>query len=157
MSDGIGVMATVFSLMGFLFAILGTVLAVALVRRVVNRSRVLSHGLTAEARCLDTYVTRDSEGSSRRRVILGFTTVDGQQIRIEEAPRGPIVAGDLVQVRYLPQRPERAVQVGGSAVGAALGTVIGLVVCSLFVLVGLVFGLGGLGVGLFAFGPLSNG
>ncbi|QMU77532.1 DUF3592 domain-containing protein [Streptacidiphilus sp. PB12-B1b] len=157
MSDGIGAMGAVFSLVGFLFAVLGVVMAVTLLRRAVGRGRALSHGLTAEARCLEAYVTRSSDGSSRRRVILGFTTVDGQQIRIEETPRGPIVAGDFVQVRYLPERPQQAVQVGGSVAGTAVGTVFGLVFCSCFVAVGLAVGLSGLGVGLFAFGPFANG
>ena len=151
MTDGIGMAGGFFSLIGFVFAFIGAGLAFALVRGAVIRRRVLTEGIPAEARCLDTYVTRDAEGGSRRKVILGFSTRDGQQIRFEESPRSVLVTGDVVPIRYLPDRPQRAAVVGSGGAGALVGTAIGLVVCAMFVLVGLTFGLGGLGAGIFGF------
>ena len=151
MSDGVGAIGLVFGLVGLLFALVGIALGVNLVRRAITQQRALTYGVPAEARCLDTYVTRDSEGSSTRHVILGFTTREGQAVRFEPtgAPR-LLVAGDFVTVRYLPENPERAAVVGSGGAGAMVGLVIGLVVCTIFTVAGLAFAAGGFGFGLFA-------
>ncbi|MGY0024250.1 DUF3592 domain-containing protein [Streptomyces sp. cg35] len=68
-------------------------------------------GLTAEARCLRAY-TRTSGGDrphTTQHHVYEFTTGDGRTVRIDEAG-GPAVTvqGDVVVVRYAPDRPEHA-------------------------------------------------
>ncbi|MFC1442588.1 DUF3592 domain-containing protein [Streptacidiphilus sp. N1-10] len=151
MGDGVGAFGLAFGFFGLLFALVGIALGVSLVRRAVTQQRALTYGIPAEARCLDTYLTRDSEGSSTRHVILGFTTREGQAVRFEPmgAPR-MMVAGDFVTVRYLPENPEKAAVVGSGGAGAMVGLVIGLVVSTIFTVAGLAFAAGGFGFGFFA-------
>jgi hypothetical protein len=144
-----GAIGVVFGIVGLVFAGIGMALGIALVRRTLSRNRALAHGLTAEAQCLDVYVTRRVDGPGNRHAILGFRTVDGQDIRIEDNSGRPRVVGDFVQVRYLPHRPQDATVTGGSAAGSALGLVVGLAVSVMFVGVGLAFALGGFGMGWF--------
>jgi hypothetical protein len=148
---GLGAFGLVFGFVGLLFALVGVAIGVSLIRRAVMQQRALNYGVPAEARCLDTYVSRDSEGSSTRHVILGFTTKEGQAVRFEPAgaPR-MMVAGDFVTVRYLPENPEKAAVVGSGGAGAMVGLVIALAFCSVFTLVGLMFAAGGFGFGFFA-------
>ena len=67
------------------------------------------------------------------------------------APR-TMVTGDLVQVRYLPDRPERAAVVGSGGSASLIGTAVGVVACLLFTFGGLFFGVVGFGLGVFGFG-----
>ncbi|QMU69599.1 DUF3592 domain-containing protein [Streptacidiphilus sp. P02-A3a] len=146
--DGVGVAGSLFGLVGFVFALIGIGLGVALVRGMVLRQQALTRGLSAEARCLDTFVARDADGGRHRRVVLGFTAVDGRAIRLTVGAPRTVVIGDLVQVRYLPNRPERAIVVGSGGPGSLFGTVIGVAACLLFTLAGLFVGAVGLGLGL---------
>ncbi|MCB5169710.1 DUF3592 domain-containing protein [Streptomyces bambusae] len=156
-SESAGAFGLVFGLVGLLFAAVGVTMAVVLVRRLMLRSRTLARGLTAEARCLDTYVThhRREEGPgtrSRRHVVLGFRTRDGQDVRVEDLSGVPRVVGDFVQVRYLPEHPQRAVALGPGAPGAAVGAVLGVVFSAVFACVGLFFASVGLGLGFMGVG-----
>ncbi|MGW1764666.1 DUF3592 domain-containing protein [Streptomyces sp. NPDC002073] len=153
--EGIGgAFGVVFGMIGLLFAAIGVTMAVVLVRRTVLRSRTLARGLTAEARCLDTYVTQHRDTEHRRRtarhVILGFRTQDGQDIRFEDTSGVPRVVGDFVPVRYLAHRPQQAVALGPVAPGLRIGTVLGLAFCTVFACVGLFFAAIGFGVGYLA-------
>ncbi|MFJ1792560.1 hypothetical protein [Kitasatospora griseola] len=58
---------------------------------------------------LDTHLTRDRPDDwlstvTRRHVVLGFRTADGQDIRVKDTTGVPRVDGDRVTVRYLPSR-----------------------------------------------------
>ena len=71
-------------------------------------------GLTAEARCLNTYTTTsggggDSSVSTSLHHVYEFTTREGRPVRFEESD-GPrtIVTGDIVTVRYPAEHPEWA-------------------------------------------------
>ena len=152
MAGGIGAAGSLFGLVGFLFALLGAGFCVALVRGAVLRRRALARGLSAEARCLDTYVTRDADGAGHRKVVLGFTAADGRAVRLTVSAPRTMVTGDLVQVRYLPHRPERAAVVGSGGPAALLGTAIAVVTCLVFAFGGLFFGAVGFGLGVFGFG-----
>jgi hypothetical protein len=141
--------SAVFGTVGLLVALFGVAGLFLLLRNLARRNRVLATGITVEARCLDTYTSRSAEGPSSRRAILGFTTREGREIRIEPAVTGPIVTGDFVPVRYAPERPELAfvVETGrGNALGNGCALVIGMFVCGMFILVGLVFAAGGFGL-----------
>lgn len=153
MAVGTGMVSVVFGLVGLLFAGIGVALLIGGIRTAANRNRILASGVTVEARCLDTFTRRDSEGSGSRHAILGFTTRDGREIRIQPAVSGPIVVGDFVPVRYDPQRPERAVLVGdgSSRVGNGCAMAVGLVVCTGFIVIGLLFAAGGFGLSGFLF------
>ncbi|MHA6758873.1 DUF3592 domain-containing protein [Streptacidiphilus sp. PAMC 29251] len=139
-----------FGTAGLLFALVGVVIAILLIRSVLKRNRVLATGVTVEARCLDTYSRSNTEGASTRHAVLTFTTREGREIRIQPAIHTPIVPGDFVTVRYDPERPELAflVEVGGGA-ATGCGLLIALVVCAMFVLVGLLFAGGGFGLWAF--------
>ena len=148
MTDGVGWAGSLFGLVGFVFAMIGGGFCAAVLHGAALKRRVLAHGLPAEARCLETCVSRDAEGSTRRKVILGFTTEDGRQIRFKVGAPSLMVAGDRVRVRYLPTRPERAVVVGSGGPAALIGTAAAVVFCLVFMVGGLFFGLAGLGVGV---------
>lgn len=105
----------VFVIVGVVLVAASAALGTAVVRGIRLQRRILAHGLTAEARCLETYVTHDADRtSSTRHVILGFRTQDGADIRIEDTSRVPRVVGDITRVRYLPDRPHRAITAGSS-------------------------------------------
>lgn len=154
MMDGVGAAGSLFGLVGCLFALIGAGLCVALVRGAVLRQQALTRGLSAEARCLDTYVTRDADGDSHRKVVLGFTAADGRAVRLTVSAPRTAVTGDLVQVRYLPNRPERAAVVGSGGPASLFGTAIGVATCLLFTCGGLFFAAVGFGLGMFGFGTL---
>ncbi|MFF3691231.1 DUF3592 domain-containing protein [Streptomyces sp. NPDC002187] len=134
---------------GLLFAALGIVMLVLTVRRVLEYRRTLREGLVAEARCLETFVVhnRSSEGHghSQRRLILGFRTPDGRDVRAEVTSEVPYVVGDIVPVRYLPQRPERAVPATASS-GLGIGPYLVGGVVTVFICAGLFFAATGFGL-----------
>ncbi|MET9909278.1 DUF3592 domain-containing protein [Streptomyces sp. NPDC006476] len=86
---------------------------VALLRRARHISSAWNSGLTAEARCLNTYTTTSGGGetsvSTTLHHVYEFTTREGRPVRFEES-NGPstTVTGDVVMVRYAAERPERA-------------------------------------------------
>ncbi|MFI5757162.1 DUF3592 domain-containing protein [Streptomyces sp. NPDC051569] len=158
-----GAFGVLIGLIGLLFACVGAGLGITLLCRMRWRGRALTHGLAAQARVLDTYVTHSSRigpdqpgDTSTRHVILGFRTQDGRDIRIEDTSGLPRVIGDLVQVRYLPERPERAAVAGTSSVGAGVGLALGLAFCVVFTCGGLFFAAMGFGVGWLGFGTESE-
>ncbi|MFJ5836110.1 DUF3592 domain-containing protein [Streptomyces shenzhenensis] len=85
--------------------------------RMIGRFRRIdatwSRGLTAEARCLRSYVSTSGGGDTMVHTTLHhvyeFTTREGRAVRFDE-PNGPstVVEGDVVTVHYLPDRPEQA-------------------------------------------------
>ncbi|MEU2157701.1 DUF3592 domain-containing protein [Streptomyces sp. NPDC019396] len=88
---------------------------VSMVRKGGENRRILREGLLAEAVCLETYMvhrTVDGYGSSERRLILGFQTSDGRDVRAEMASVVLCAVGDRVPVRYLPERPEQVIHAG---------------------------------------------
>ncbi|MFJ6384372.1 DUF3592 domain-containing protein [Kitasatospora sp. NPDC092039] len=122
---------------GLLAVGLGVVKPVLGVRRARLDLRTPAEGLSAEARCLETYTTQERDPSSRRtrterHVILGFRTRDGAEVRLEDTSGARRVVGDHATVRYLPDRPHRAVVVdrgrAGIATRIAGDVLIGLIV-----------------------------
>ncbi|MFF7995732.1 DUF3592 domain-containing protein [Kitasatospora xanthocidica] len=112
MSDG----NVVWSVLGVVGSAAGVAALVGVVLRVRLRARTLTQGMTAQARCLETYLTVATLGtgpeqriSTERHVIMGFRTPDGQDVRFRDRSGTPRVTGDQVRVRYLPERPQRAV------------------------------------------------
>ncbi|MEW2402301.1 DUF3592 domain-containing protein [Streptomyces sp. NPDC046862] len=99
--------------------------------KVIGRSREMrrawSSGLTAEARCLRSYATTSGGGQAAVRTTLHhvyeFRTWDGRVIRFDET-NGPStrVEGDIVIVRYTPDRPERATAHPPNRSGNAVAT-----------------------------------
>ncbi|MEU0397529.1 DUF3592 domain-containing protein [Streptomyces sp. NPDC006208] len=129
----------VFGAAGVLFAAMGIAVLIYTVRNVLERRRILQEGLVAEARCLETFVVHHSSqghGQSQRRLILGFRAPDGRDVRAEVVSEVPHVIGDIVPVRYLPQRPERAVPVGAAS-GIGSGPILIGGVMVLFTCIGL--------------------
>lgn len=128
-----------FGAAGVLFAAMGIAVLIYTARKVVERRRILRDGLVAEARCLETFVVHHSSqghGQSQRRLILGFQTPDGRDVRAEVVSDVPHVIGDIVPVRYLPQRPERALP-AGAASGIGSGPILIGGVMLLFTCMGL--------------------
>ena len=87
---------------------------IGLLRRARRIRSAWNSGLTAEARCLNTYTTTsggggDSSVSTTLHHVYEFTTREGRAVRFEER-NGPrtIVTGDIVTVRYAAERPEWA-------------------------------------------------
>lgn len=82
--------------------------------------RWAAEGVTAEARCLETYVRqRRGDRPSERRAIVEFRTPDGAAHRAELRARD-LVAGDVLTVRYRPRRPDRALRADESEGTVAL-------------------------------------
>ncbi|KUN83127.1 hypothetical protein AQJ66_19730 [Streptomyces bungoensis] len=107
--------------------------AFALVRRARRIGRTWSHGLTAEGRCLRMFTTTSGGGgdtavSTRVHHVYEFTTREGRAVRFEEAG-GPatVLEGDIVTVRYQPERPEQATARRPAHGRLAAGTGCGLV------------------------------
>ncbi|MGW2488581.1 DUF3592 domain-containing protein [Streptomyces sp. NPDC001606] len=102
--------------------------AYTLLGRARRIGRAWSHGLTAEGRCLRMY-TKTSGGGDDTAVrttlhhVYEFTTREGRAVRFEE-PNGPatVVEGDIVTVRYLPDRPEQATALPPAPGKLAAGT-----------------------------------
>ncbi|UUY49374.1 DUF3592 domain-containing protein [Streptomyces yangpuensis] len=105
-------------LLGLLVAAVGVVGLVSMVRAALVNRRTMREGALAEARCLEAYVVhnRSSDGytTSQRRLILGFRTPEGREVRTEMVAHVPYAVGDIVPVRYLPECPERVVPAGAS-------------------------------------------
>ena len=103
----------------FFYLVPGLMIAFALIalisvlRRAWHLSSAWNGGLTAEARCLNTYTTTRGGGDTSARTTLHhvyeFVTREGRPVRFEEGG-GPrtIVTGDIVTVHYLAEHPERA-------------------------------------------------
>ncbi|GAA2501548.1 DUF3592 domain-containing protein [Streptomyces longisporus] len=103
----------------FFYLVPGLMIALALsgliglLLRARNITRAWNSGLTAEARCLNTYTTTSGGGetsvSTTLHHVYEFTTREGRPVRFEES-NGPrtIVTGDIVTVRYAAEHPERA-------------------------------------------------
>ncbi|QKW22854.1 DUF3592 domain-containing protein [Kitasatospora sp. NA04385] len=105
-------------------AVLGAGLPGALLRG----RRWASEGVTAEARCLETFVSQPhgDDRASQRHAIVEFRTPDGTAHRAKLAAR-TLVVGDRLTVRYRPRKPENAVHADQSVGTAAL-----VVVCLVF-------------------------
>ncbi|MFG2692264.1 DUF3592 domain-containing protein [Kitasatospora sp. NPDC048407] len=101
----------------------------------------VAFGVPAEAFVLVIYKERRSVGTSTsvtRHSILAFRTPDGREYRIDEQNGLRRAVGDRVGVRYLPERPDRAVTVDHGtledticvAVGALLilGGLVGVII-----------------------------
>ncbi|WP_406263432.1 DUF3592 domain-containing protein [Streptomyces sp. NBC_00191] len=155
-----GASGLVFGALGLLFAALGIGMLVWMVRRAAEYKRTLREGLVAEAQCLDTFVVhrRSSNGHrhSQRRLILGFRTSDGRDVRAEIASQQPYAAGDIVPVRYLPQRPERPVPAAASpGLGVASCLAVGVLV--VFTSIALFFAATGFGLAVFTDSSTDDG
>ncbi|MEV8044948.1 DUF3592 domain-containing protein [Streptomyces griseoluteus] len=103
--------------------------AVQVIRRALRTSRMWAHGLTAEARCLNTY-TRTSGGNdtavhSTLHHVYEFTTREGERFRFDEAGGdSTVVAGDHLVVRYLAERPQWATALQPARGRLILGTAV---------------------------------
>ncbi|MFF4183434.1 DUF3592 domain-containing protein [Streptomyces sp. NPDC001691] len=148
-----GIFGVVFGSVGLLFVAVGLGALVWVARTVSEHKRTLREGLRAGARCLETHVVRThtSGGATRvrRRLIVGFRTVGGREVRARVTSRHPYVAGDVVPVRYVAHRPERAVAdeapTGVGVVACLFGGAMVAVMC-----MGLFFAAVGFGAALFA-------
>jgi hypothetical protein len=133
----------VFALVGLFFAGIGIAGMIGAGHMVWLRRRTLAQGLSAEAVCLETYLKqeRSEDGPTRttRHAILGFRTHDGRDIRIDRTSGFTGTVGDFVPVRYLPERPDRAIAVGPGSSSGVVGAVIGMVFLAVFTCVGLSF------------------
>lgn len=143
MLDVMGTAGTVFGVVGTVFALIGAAGVVAFVRALLRRHRALRFGETARAYCVDTFVTHDSDGPSRRRAILSFTTPDGREHRVTSPAAGTVVTGDQVPVRYLPDRPQHAVVDTPAGPAAWAGAVFVLLVLTVFTAFGALFAVSG--------------
>ncbi|GGP91756.1 DUF3592 domain-containing protein [Streptomyces melanogenes] len=152
MSAFSGAFGVVFGSIGLLFAAFGIGMLVLGARKSSEYKRLFREGQVAEARCLETYIVHrhspDAPTSSQRRLIVAFRTVDGRDARAEVVSRHPYVAGDVVPVRYLPERPDRAVAAeatpGLGVFSCLFGGVMVILTC-----VGLGFAAIGFGVAAF--------
>ncbi|MFD8885566.1 DUF3592 domain-containing protein [Streptomyces erythrochromogenes] len=129
---------------GLLVAALGIAGLVSMVRVALVNRRTIREGVVAEARCLEAYVVhnRSSDGytTSQRRLILGFLTPEGRDVRTELVAQVPYAVGDTVPVRYLPECPERVVPAGATfGIGLSAGlkgvAMLGLVYAGLSLMV----------------------
>ncbi|MFE5675615.1 DUF3592 domain-containing protein [Streptomyces erythrochromogenes] len=129
---------------GLLVAALGIAGLVSMVRVALVNRRTIREGVVAEARCLEAYVVhnRSSDGytTSQRRLILGFLTPEGRDVRTELVAHVPYAVGDTVPVRYLPECPERVVPAGATfGIGLSAGlkgvAMLGLVYAGLSLMV----------------------
>ncbi|GAA2106199.1 hypothetical protein GCM10009759_44120 [Kitasatospora saccharophila] len=103
-------------------AVLGAGIPGALLRG----RRWASEGLTAEARCLETYVKNhrhEDRSTSSRWAIVEYRTPDGSAHRSHLLARD-LVVGDELTVRYRPRNPKKTFRAGES-----VGTVALVVVC----------------------------
>ncbi|MFJ5921812.1 DUF3592 domain-containing protein [Kitasatospora sp. NPDC092948] len=100
------------------FVALGIVAGIANARQVDRVRRTFAEGLAAEAVVLATYKTESTSGVGDNRstttthhTILAFRTLDGREFRLDERNGRRRAVGDRIEVRYLPERPDRAVAV----------------------------------------------
>ncbi|MFD9222990.1 DUF3592 domain-containing protein [Streptomyces sp. NPDC060064] len=154
-----GMFGFVFGVFGLLFAAFGIGMLIWLARRGSEYKRTLREGLVAEARCLETFMVHrssDGHGHSERRQILGFRTSDGRDVRAQVASEQLYVVGDIVPVRYLPQRPERAVPAASPPVLGAMSYLTGGVLV-VFTCVGLFFAAMGFALAVFIDSSADDG
>ncbi|MFD9564437.1 DUF3592 domain-containing protein [Streptomyces sp. NPDC059994] len=147
-----GAFGVVFGSIGLLFAAFGIGMLVVGARKSSEYKRVFREGHMAEARCLETYVVHhhssNGPSSSQRRLIVAFRSGDGRDVRAEVVARHPYVAGDVVPVRYLPERPDRAVAAEATP-GVGVVTCLFSGVMVILTCMGLFFAAIGLGVAAF--------
>jgi hypothetical protein len=138
----------VFGSLGALFACVGVVMILVMGLRLAERRRTLREGLLAEGRCLETFMVHrsstDGRSESSRYQIVGFETADGREVRARMAAGRLSVVGDFVPVRYLPERPERAVPADASP-GPAPADGLAVVALVVFTCVGVFFAASGFG------------
>ncbi|MER8017731.1 DUF3592 domain-containing protein [Streptomyces griseoluteus] len=101
--------------------------AVQVIRRALRTSRMWAHGLTAEGRCLNTYMKtsggNDAAVRSTLHHVYEFTTREGERFRFDEVGGdSTVVAGDHVVVRYLAERPQWATALRPAKGRLILGT-----------------------------------
>ncbi|MFD7165768.1 DUF3592 domain-containing protein [Streptomyces violascens] len=155
-----GAFGVAFGCVGLLFALVGIAMLVGVVRRVSEHRRTLREGLRAQARCLETYVVRTHRSGGpvhhQRRLIVGFRVGDGRDVRVQVTSRQPYVTGDMVPVRHLPHRPERAVvdeaPTGVGVVSCLFGGAMVVFTC-----VGLFFAAIGFGAAVFLGATADDG
>ncbi|WP_434600706.1 hypothetical protein [Streptomyces sp. A5-4] len=148
-----GAFGVFFGSMGLLFAAFGIGMLVWTARRTATYDETLREGLVAQARCLETFTVHHTSSNgpvrSQRRLILGFYTFDGREIRAQAASRQPYVRGDIVPVRYLAHSPQRAIPAdsppGTGAASCLVGGVLVISTC-----MGLLFAVLGFGLALFS-------
>lgn len=118
--------------------------AVAAFLRLRRIKAAWNSGLTAEGRCVRTYVVttvwrrgHQRSSSSELRHVYEFTGPDGEQRRFEEDGSATVFEGDPVVVRYPHGRPDRATALppGDRRVKARAAVQIGF--CAFFTLVSL--------------------
>uniref|UniRef100_A0AAU2VF48 DUF3592 domain-containing protein n=1 Tax=Streptomyces sp. NBC_00003 TaxID=2903608 RepID=A0AAU2VF48_9ACTN len=147
-----GAFGVVFGCVGLLFAVVGIGALIGVVRKVSEHKRTLREGLTAQARCLEAYVVRTHRSDGlvhhQRRLIVGFRAVDGREVRVQVTSRQPYVTGDMVPVRYVPHRPERAV-VDEAPTGVGVVSCLFAGVMVVFACLGLFFAAIGFGAAVF--------
>ncbi|MFD7610686.1 DUF3592 domain-containing protein [Streptomyces sp. NPDC059828] len=146
-SGGAGLILVV---LGLLFTAVGVGVLVFMVRKGGENRRILREGLVAEAVCLETYMvhrTVDGYGSSERRLILGFQTSEGRDVRAEMASVVLCAVGDTVPVRYLPERPGQVIH-AGSRPGLDPATRLRGMMMVVFICLGLYSVVTGIGLGL---------
>ncbi|MFF0740317.1 DUF3592 domain-containing protein [Streptomyces sp. NPDC004111] len=114
---------------GLFHVALGVVTFVVAVRRNKEHHRILQEGHTAQAQCQEvSYVHHTSstgQSHSERRQVVAFWTGDGRPVRTKVATRIPCAPGEIVPVRYLPERPDRAVSARDAPAGSVLNGVLG--------------------------------
>ncbi|MFJ6846174.1 DUF3592 domain-containing protein [Streptomyces griseoluteus] len=117
----------------FLYLVPGVIMAgcvfgaVQVIRRALRTSRMWAHGLTAEGRCLNTYMKtsggNDAAVRSTLHHVYEFTTREGERFRFDEVGGdSTVVAGDHVVVRYLAERPQWATALRPAKGRLILGT-----------------------------------
>ncbi|GHF25348.1 hypothetical protein E5082_26010 [Streptomyces griseoluteus] len=118
--------------------------AVQVIRRALRTSRMWAHGLTAVARCLNTYTKtsggNDTAVSSTLHHVYEFTTREGERFRFDEAGGdSTVVAGDHLVVRYLAERPQWATALQPARGRLILGTAVLLAFLAVIILGCLLF------------------
>ncbi|MGW2248628.1 hypothetical protein ACWCXH_00280 [Kitasatospora sp. NPDC001660] len=96
MSENIDLGGAFVAIVGLVFVGAGLAAAIGVAAKADRRARILRHGLRAEGRCLETYVTverrvgsdRSEPGRHVRHTIIGFRTADGRGVRTEETSAG---------------------------------------------------------------------
>lgn len=101
--------------------------AVQVIRRALRTSRAWTHGLTAEGRCLHTYLRasggHDTTVRGTLHHVYEFTTREGERFRFDEVGGdSTVVAGDHVVVRYPAERPQWATALQPAQGRLILGT-----------------------------------
>ncbi|MEU1675515.1 DUF3592 domain-containing protein [Streptomyces roseifaciens] len=82
------------------------------VRELLTSLRSAFFGQQAEGRCIRSYGTEASDGSTRMHYVYGFTAADGRSVEFEE-PTMLMREGKKVTVRYRAEDPERTATIMG--------------------------------------------